>query len=79
MRVGAPPRQNKLPCVSLDAFSPQQKFDAVVGRLVLMYLPNPAATLRWLCRHVRRGSIVAFQEVALPLARSESALPMVLQ
>jgi hypothetical protein len=41
LRVGAPPRQNKLPCVSLDAFSPQQKFDAVIG-----HLPNPAATLR---------------------------------
>jgi SAM-dependent methyltransferase len=61
--------------VEIDAFSPQQKFDAVIGRLVLMYLPNPAATLRWLCCHVRRGGIVAFQEVALPLARSVPDTP----
>ena len=54
----------------LDAFSTQETFDAVVGRLVLMYLPDPAATLRRLCRHVRPGGIVAFQEMVMPLARS---------
>jgi len=56
--------------VELDAFSPEQKFDAVIGRLVLMYQPDPAATLRRLCRHLRSGGIIAFQEMAAPLARS---------
>ena len=63
--------------VEVDAFSPQQKFDAVIGRLVLMYQPNPAATLRWLCQHVRRGGIVAFQEMATSLARSVPDAPHV--
>ncbi|MGH9432328.1 MAG: class I SAM-dependent methyltransferase [Terriglobia bacterium] len=39
-----------------------QPFDAVVGRFVLMYYPNPAATLRRFVRHLRPGGIVAFQE-----------------
>ena len=37
-------------------------FDAVVGRLVLMYMADPAETLRHLATHLRPGGIVAFQE-----------------
>lgn len=42
---------------------PDDDFDALVGRWVLMYLPDPAAMLRQLLRHLRPGGIVAFQEV----------------
>lgn len=38
-------------------------FDAVVGRLVLMYLPDPAAVLRQLLPHVRPGGVAAFHEI----------------
>ena len=38
-------------------------FDALIGRLVLMYLPDPVATLKQLATHLRPGGIVAFQEV----------------
>ncbi len=38
-------------------------FDAVVGRLVLMYMADPADALRHLSSHLRPGGIVAFQEV----------------
>jgi ubiquinone/menaquinone biosynthesis C-methylase UbiE len=38
-------------------------FDALIGRLVLIYLPDPAATLKQLATHLRPGGIVAFQEV----------------
>ena len=38
-------------------------FDALIGRLVLTYLPDPAATLKQLATHLRPGGIVAFQEV----------------
>ena len=38
-------------------------FDAVVGRLVLMYMADPADTLRHLATHLHPGGIVAFQEV----------------
>ncbi len=51
-------------------------FDAVVGRLVLMYAPDPVVLLRDLVRQVRPGGIVAFQEIDLttPIAWPESAL-----
>lgn len=38
-------------------------FDAVVGRLVLMYMADPADALKHLTTHLRPGGIVAFQEV----------------
>jgi ubiquinone/menaquinone biosynthesis C-methylase UbiE len=37
-------------------------FDAVVGRWVLMYVPDPVALLRKLPAYLRPGGIVAFQE-----------------
>ena len=38
-------------------------FDALIGRLVLMYLPDPVATLKQLATRLRPGGIIAFQEV----------------
>jgi SAM-dependent methyltransferase len=37
-------------------------FDAVTGRWILMYLPDPVAALRRLLSCLRPGGIVAFQE-----------------
>jgi SAM-dependent methyltransferase len=37
-------------------------FDAVVGRLILLYLGNPAEALRVAATHLHAGGIVAFQE-----------------
>src|SRR5215469_12907287 len=42
-----------------------QSFDALVGRFILMHLPEPEAVLRRLVRSVRPGGIVAFQEYEL--------------
>lgn len=42
-------------------------FDAVVGRLVLMYLADPAVALKQFVAHLRPGGIVAFQEAELAL------------
>jgi len=38
-------------------------FDAVIGRLVLMYCSDPVAALQAAVLHVREGGIVAFQEM----------------
>jgi ubiquinone/menaquinone biosynthesis C-methylase UbiE len=43
-----------------------EAFDAVVGRLVLMYAGDPAEALRSLLRCLRPGGIVAFQETEIP-------------
>jgi len=48
----------------LDNFRSEKKFDAVVGRLVLMYPPDPVATLRALLPSVTPHAIFAFQEAA---------------
>ncbi len=40
----------------------EQQFDALVGRFILMHLPDPEAVLRQLVHYVRPGGIVAFQE-----------------
>jgi SAM-dependent methyltransferase len=52
-----------------ESFAPNA-FDALVGRLVLMYSPDPAAWLRNLLRAVRPGGIVTFQEFDIEGARS---------
>ncbi len=54
----------------LDDFDPERKFDAIIGRLILMYLPDPGATLRRLADYLRPGGMVAFQEMAMPSVRS---------
>jgi 2-polyprenyl-3-methyl-5-hydroxy-6-metoxy-1,4-benzoquinol methylase len=46
----------------LATFDTEQTFDALVGRLVLLYLPDPAATLKRLSRYLGPGGIIAFQE-----------------
>ena len=40
-------------------------FDAIVGRLILCHLPQPAATLRALLPHLRPGGVVAFHDLDL--------------
>lgn len=42
-----------------------QYFDVLVGRFILMHLPDPEVVLRQLLHHVRPGGIVAFQEYDL--------------
>lgn len=49
-------------------------FDAIVGRRVLMYLPDPAATLTRLRLLLRPGGLVFFQEFVLDDA--PTALPL---
>ncbi|OBF63398.1 methylase [Mycobacterium sp. 852002-51971_SCH5477799-a] len=47
---------------AIDALALDEPVDAVIGRLILMHLPDPAATLRRLSSHVRPGGVVAFSE-----------------
>ncbi len=42
-----------------------QEYDAIVGRLILLYLPERDAILRRLLQHLRPGGVVAFQEYDL--------------
>ena len=47
---------------AIEAVELEQDFDAVVGRFILMWLPNPLAVLQRVVSHLRPGGIVAFQD-----------------
>jgi SAM-dependent methyltransferase len=50
-------------------------FDAVVGRLVLMYYPDPVDAVRKLAGHLRDGGLIVFQELDTANARSLPPAP----
>jgi SAM-dependent methyltransferase len=54
-----------------------EPFDAVIGRLVLMYVSDPAAVLRTQARVLRPGGVVAPIEFELASARSIPSTPLV--
>ncbi|HEY1915900.1 MAG TPA: methyltransferase domain-containing protein [Streptosporangiaceae bacterium] len=64
-------REAVLPCVPVE-----QPVDALVGRLILMHLDDPAAAVRQLARHVRPGGIICFQDVAITATRTVPPLPL---
>jgi SAM-dependent methyltransferase len=51
-------------------------FDALIGRLVLMYYPDPVDALRRLLRHVRPEGLVVFQEFDFANCRSHPCMPL---
>jgi ubiquinone/menaquinone biosynthesis C-methylase UbiE len=52
-------------------------FDAVVGRLILFFVPDPGAVLRSLVKLVRPGGIIAIQECYwAPLLQLAAPLPL---
>jgi ubiquinone/menaquinone biosynthesis C-methylase UbiE len=54
-----------------------QRFDAVVGRFVLMFLPDPVSVLRSVSRLVRPGGVLAFQEPSwIPMLALGDRLPL---
>jgi ubiquinone/menaquinone biosynthesis C-methylase UbiE len=52
----------KFQTADISTFSDVEPFDAIVGRLVLEFLPDPTATIGRLCGLLRPGGIMAFQE-----------------
>ena len=51
-------------------------FDAVVGRYVLMFQPDPVALLRALTKHLKPEGIVVFHEVDWDGVRTYPAVPL---
>lgn len=61
---------------TLDALQGRGPYDALVGRLILLYLPQPAEALQQLTRLVRPGGLVIFQEMDIGTGRSLPLLPL---
>ncbi|HMI86402.1 MAG TPA: class I SAM-dependent methyltransferase [Polyangiaceae bacterium] len=53
----------------LDGYSLEEPVDFIVGRFVLLYLPDPAKTLRSLARCLRPGGRLAFHEMDIRSGR----------
>lgn len=52
-----------------------EPFDAIVGRYVLQFMPDPAQSLRRIVRHLRPGGVVVFHELDWDGARSSPPSP----
>lgn len=63
----------------LDNLPQSGPFDALVGRLILLYLKDPAAVLKNLAARVRPGGLVIFQEMEMATARSAPNVPLFAQ
>ncbi|OBI42666.1 class I SAM-dependent methyltransferase [Mycobacterium colombiense] len=61
---------------AVDSIALDEPVDAVVGRLILMHLPDPAATLRHLVSFVRPGGVVAFSENDITATRTIPDMPL---
>jgi 2-polyprenyl-3-methyl-5-hydroxy-6-metoxy-1,4-benzoquinol methylase len=51
-------------CSNVLDFHSGQKYDAVIGRYILLYQPDPAAALRHAAEQVRPGGIICFHEMS---------------
>jgi ubiquinone/menaquinone biosynthesis C-methylase UbiE len=61
----------------VDEILDEKSFDAAVGRFILMYLPDPVATLRSISQVVRPGGVFVFQEPDwLPVLAHLAKLPL---
>ena len=61
----------------VSAISSDKPFDAAVGRFILMYLPDPAGTLRSLSQLLQPGGVLAFQEPCwVPILALYAHLPL---
>ena len=57
--------------------SSDHSFDAIVGRFILQFLPDPVGVLRSLSRWLRPGGVVAFQEPSwVPFVSLSPHLPL---
>ena len=60
----------------LNAIGQGEPFDAVVGRYVLMFNPDPSGVIRALGKLARPGGIIAFHEFDFSGRRSNPPAPM---
>ncbi|MGY1713348.1 class I SAM-dependent methyltransferase [Geodermatophilus sp. SYSU D01106] len=60
----------------VTTWEPPGPLDAVVGRLLLLHLPDPVALVARAASLVRPGGVVAFADVVLPTRAAHPPLPL---
>lgn len=60
----------------LNGFAPDQTFDAIVGRFILLHMPNPAAAISALLPHLKPGGAIAFIEMDIRAATAVPKMPL---
>ncbi|MEZ4383570.1 MAG: class I SAM-dependent methyltransferase [Nannocystaceae bacterium] len=60
----------------LQDFAPARRYDAIVGRFILEWLPNPTSALRRLSTFVRPGGVLVFQEYDHPMHEGQHSYPV---
>lgn len=60
----------------VETFVAREPYDAIIGRIVLLDMADPTATLRSLTRSLRPGGIVAFQELVIGASHTEPGAPV---
>jgi len=53
----------------------ERPFEAIIGRYVLEFVPDPASSLRKLASHLRPGGVIVFHELDLAGERSFPPIP----
>ena len=61
----------------VDALPFEREFDAVVGRVVLMYRKNPVSDVRNLLRYLKPGCLCVFQEMDLTSGKTMPPAPVI--
>jgi precorrin-6B methylase 2 len=61
-------RNVRFEIAELDAFDSAERFDAIIGRFVLLYQPDPIAVLRRFRNLLKPNGIIAFQEMDMETA-----------
>ncbi|MCA9657705.1 MAG: methyltransferase domain-containing protein [Myxococcales bacterium] len=57
-------------------FAPPRSYDAIVGRFILEWIPDPTAALRRLAGLLRPGGVLAFQDYDHPLREGQHSYPV---
>ena len=60
----------------LNTWTDDRQFDAITGRLITMYLPDPGRTIGRLAAMLRPGGVVLLQEFSISAARQHPETPL---
>ncbi len=60
----------------IEAFEGLDGFDAIIGRFILVHMPDPAAVLSTLASRARAGALISFIEMDMSTATAIPPLPL---